>query len=289
MLNWVCLAGTRFAACGLFLAAASAHGADAAGHAPRVVSLAPNLTEIVCAIGGGESLVGRTTACDYPSDIVRRVPAVGGFGNPSLELLLEAKPSLVLDVDLADETLANKIRNLGLRRERVACRRLDDIPSAIRAVGSAMGLDERARALAGDMEARIRQMRDEARGVTNRPRVYVEIWCDPLMTAGRSSFLSELVYLAGGTNVGDSLGKEYGQVSPEWVLAQAPDVILCLYMANDGVARRLVVRRQGWDAIPAVRNGRVFDGLDNNMILRPGPRVLGSIQALRRCIQGHEP
>jgi len=111
----------------------------------RVVSLAPSVTEIVCAVGGAGLLVGRTSACDYPPEIVSKVPIIGGFGAPSLERLIAIRPTLVLDVDLADDTLAAQLQAAGLRRERVRCRGLADIPDALLQVGALLHRDGVAR------------------------------------------------------------------------------------------------------------------------------------------------
>ena len=251
---------------------------------PRIVSLAPNLTEIVCAVGGAGRLVGRTSACDYPPDAVAAVPVLGDFGKPSLELLTAARPTVVIEVDLHDESVAAHIERLGIRRQRVPCMQLDDIPGAIREVGRLVECVARAEALAARIEAGIDAAR-QAVGGGARPAVYVEIWHDPLTTAGTGTFLSELVALAGGRNLGDAGGKGYFQVSPEWVIAQDPDVILCAYMSRGGDATRQVTKRAGWKQVAAVANGAVHAGFDNSLILRPGPRVLEGLQVLKECIR----
>ncbi len=269
------------------LAAAGCRGRSPepdASPSPRVISLAPNLTEIVFAIGAGQHLVGRTTACDYPRDEVARIAAIGGFGEPSMELLLAARPDVILDVSLSDESIARKMAAAGLRRAHIPCSNLNEIPDAILAVGRLVGRAPEAEALAGPMRRQIATLRAEAAARTNGPTVLVEIWGDPVMTAGRGSFLSELIRLAGGRNVGDDVETEYYAVSSEWVVSRNPDVILCLYMAQQGTPHQQVASRQGWSTVAAVRSGRVYDGFDNSMILRPGPRVLSSIEALRRCI-----
>jgi len=305
----------------------------------RIVSLAPNLTEIVCALGAGSALVGRTSVCDYPPEIVRAVPVIGGFGAPSLDRLLKTRPTLVLDVALEDEAVAKLMAQMGVHRVRVPCTRLDDIPAAVLTIGrlaqresAALALAERIRREVAERRAALEKRR--ASGLTP-PSVFVEIWGDPLMTVGGNSFVSELVALAGGKNLGDEVtGKDYFPVSSEWVIARNPDIILCLYMAagsggtwsverkalsdeymanaelrttNEvpppsaaseatGKQRALPLHaprstlhalagRTGWDRIKAVREGRVYGGFDNNLMLRPGPRVLEGIAALQACIQ----
>ena len=269
---------------GLFLCAGCTRPTPAARPGTRVVSLAPSLTEIICVVGGQDMLVGRTSACDFPPD-VSRVKVVGGFGAPSMELLTAVSPTLVFEVDLGDAAIGRKIDNLGIRRAHVTCRMLDDIPAAIENVGSLINRKDAAQAVADDLKQKIAALRGRAASETNRPSVYVEIWHDPIMTVGTNAFLSELVYLAGGRNIGDEVAKDYFQASSEWVVSRNPDIILCLYASNKGGAKKEVMGRNGWESVKAVSRGTVYDGLNNDLILRPGPRVLQSIDLLRKCIQ----
>ena len=89
-------------------------------NAIRVVSLAPNITEIVCAVGGADCLVGRTDVCNYPTGIVARVPVVAGFGRPFLEPIFAQKPTLVLDAALEDVSLGTAMERLGIARRHIA-------------------------------------------------------------------------------------------------------------------------------------------------------------------------
>jgi len=251
---------------------------------PRLVTLAPNLTEIVCAVGGIATLVGRSSACDYPPELTERVPVVGDFGVPSLERIVAVRPTHVLFTELADASVLHRTAELGLSTCPVPCAQLDDIPPAIRTVGGYAGCSAAAQALAAELADRVAELRARAAAVEDRPRVFVEIWGDPLTTAGKSSFLSELVRLAGGANLGDDSPAAYFQVSSEWVVAQDPERIVCLYMGREAV-RNLVLKRAGWQGISAVRSGRVYDGLPNALLLRPGPRVLEGVAALARCIR----
>jgi len=255
---------------------------------PRVVSLAPSLTEIVCAIDGLPLLVGRTRVCDYPPGVAT-VPIIGDFGDPSLELLLQARPSLVLDLDLADETIGAKLTRMGLNRQRVPCLHLDDIPLAMRRIGDLIGHSAVAERQAQALSEEIERLREANRHLAQRPRVFIEIWNDPLNTAGRGSYLSELVTLAGGANIADEVDKDYFQVAPEWVIARDPEVILCFYMTSNSVPNAFQLKRDGWQSVAAVKQGRVFSGFDNNVVLRPGPRVLEAVQALRQAIDQARP
>ncbi len=250
----------------------------------RIISLAPNLTEIIYAIGAGNTLVGRTSACDFPPE-VKSVPVVGGFGTPSLEMLVSLKPTLIVEVDLEDKSIGPKIDDLHLKRQHIPCKTLDDIPSAILALGRSVHHETEARELAGRLAKGIADLRGKP-PAGPAPTVFAEIWGDPLMTAGTNSFVSELITLAGGRNIGDEIRNEYAPVSSEWVVSRNPDIILCLETPAGGSARQLVLQRPGWQKVSAVASGRVYDKLKTDILTRPGPRVLDGIEELNSRITG---
>lgn len=253
---------------------------------PRVVSLAPNLTEIICAVGAAGHLCGRTDVCNFPPEVIRRVPIIGNFGKPFMEALLAQHPTDVIEVDLEDKSIAALFVRLGIAHHRIPCQRLADIPTAIRQVGRITEHQAQADALADTISSglTVRQAVLTATSVTNRPLVFVAVWWDPLMTVGRNAFVSEVISLAGGRNLGDELARDYCTVSSEWVLEHNPDVIICLSPGASGTALARLVDRVGWRDLRAVQSGRVLDGFDLDILSRPGPRVLEGIDQLRRML-----
>lgn len=253
---------------------------------PRVVSLAPSITEMICAVGAASNLVGRTTACDYPPEVVRNIPAIGNFGAPSIEALVALAPTVVLDVDLEDKSMSAKIRAAGLRSEHVRCLRIDDIPPAIIRVAELAGKPAEGVALASGIARAIAEARAAQTNSTARPRVYVEIWNDPLMTVGADTFVADVVRLAGGDNIGDEVrGKDYFPVASEWVVSRNPDVILCFSMKKQPSASTAISSRTGWSTMSAVKNNRIYSTLDPDRTLRPGPRVMEAVEELRLCLK----
>lgn len=255
--------------------------------APRIVSLAPSLTEIVCGVGAADQLVGRTDVCNFPPGVTAQVPVVGNFGKPFMESLLAQRPTAVIEVDLEDESVAALFTRLGIQHHRIPCQRLSDIPPAIRLVGRIVNRTAPAEALADAVSSGLaaRQAAVAATPATNQPLVFVAVWWDPLMTVGRSSFISEVVRLAGGRNLGDEMTRDYCTVSPEWVLERDPDVIVCLSPGAPGTALARLAGRTGWRDLRAVRAGRVLDAFDLDVLSRPGPRVLVGIDQLRRALE----
>jgi ABC-type Fe3+-hydroxamate transport system substrate-binding protein len=228
--------------------------------------------------------VGRTSACNYPPEIVERVPVLADFGVPAIEAILAARPDFVLHVDLEDKADSKQMASAGIRSVRVPCNTLDDIPRAVEAVGALVGREEEAAALASGIRREYALRRQSA--TRERPRVLVEIWDDPITTVGRDSFIAEAIALAGGENIGNEASGPYFQVSPEWAVERNPDVILCFH--SKGVGVRKLSRRTGWDTISAVKTGKVFDSLNLDCIMRPGPRIAEGLRDLEKAFAAED-
>ncbi|MEI6085251.1 MAG: cobalamin-binding protein [Verrucomicrobiota bacterium] len=244
----------------------------------RVVSLAPSLTEIIYAIGATNELVGRSSACKYPASVTN-VPIAGDFGVPALEAIAMCKPQLLLTVDLAEQNSTRAIERLGIRHESIPCRTLDDIPAAIRKVGKLLRRELAAEKLASEFASQLAALRAQP-APAHRARVFLEVWGDPLMTAGKRSFMSELINLAGGQNIGADVDRDFYQISPEAILARDPEVVILLEAGNIDVTKR-----SGWNQLSAVKSNRICRDLDRDLLGIPGPRVLEAVAILKRCIQ----
>ena len=250
---------------------------------PRLVSTAPNLTECVFAIGAGSCLVGRTESCDYPPD-ANRLPAVGGFGAPNLEPLLATMPTHVLETVLADADVSRRLAELGIPVVHIPCSRLSDIPPALLQLGALTGRSEQAEQLAGRIQTGLDAARAEAASITNRQRVALLFAPDTPITAGRRAFISELLGLAGGENIGNASDSDYYHVSLEWLLQKNPDIILCLFDAPAKDLCAFFSSQTGWKALDAVRQRRVYSVPDLNTVSRPGPRVLEGLEQLKQVL-----
>ena len=113
-----------------------------------------------------------------------------------------------------------------------------------------------------------------------KPKVYFEIWHDPIMTAGKGSFIDEMITVAGGVNITSDAPRPFSQFSPELIVKRDPDVIILGYMIKGESAAGSLSKRLGWDKISAVRQNRVYDDIDPNMLFRPGPRLADAVVQL---------
>ena len=235
-----------------------------------LVSLAPNLTELVCALGGETQLVGRSSACDFPPSVTN-LPVAGDFGRPQLETLARLQPRCVLVSDVEQGAVLVAIRRLGAECLVLPCESWTNLLQAATAIARALGTPAAGDTWCRQMETRRAALVERTRTWPHRPSVFVEIWGDPLTTAGRGSFVTELVGFAGGRNVAGTVDRAYTQISSEWVIRQDPDVLLLAYMggtAPDPAARA------GWSGLRAVRSGALCTNIPPSLLLRSGPRCL---------------
>lgn len=280
-------AASKAAACtSPALAASSALSSDSAaldrGRRPatRVVTLAPHLTELVYAAGGGERLVGTVTSSDYPP-AARRLPRVGDGLNISLERLLSLKPDLVLawQPSAATRALAPALGALHIPLEYMAPRGLDDIARDVARLGGLLGTAPQADATAAALARRIAALRARYGG-RRTISVFIEIGTDPLYTIGRDALLNDVLHTCSGVNIYAHSSLAAPQVDAESVLLARPDAIVTAAETN---GRRRQERQAYWSALrlPAARAGHIY-AIDPDALFRPGPRLVQAAADLCR-------
>ncbi len=245
----------------------------------RIVSLAPSNTEILFALGLADKVVGATSACDYP-EAAKKVDKVGDY-NINIEAVVAKRPDLVVAVADLQMPVIQKLRELKLKVIAVNPRTLEEVFHAIGVIGDASGAGDVARRIVDGLRARVAAVELKAATIPadSRPRVFVEIWNDPLMTAGAGTFVDDLVRRAGGRNIVGHI-EGWPQISPETVISAHTDVIIltCFNRAE-------VMARREWRKVPAVAEGRVFE-IHPDLIVRPGPRLVDGLEALACLFAG---
>lgn len=254
--------------------------------ANRIVSLAPNLTEILLRLGASDRLVGRSSACREPASQVRDIPVAGDFGTPNLEMLARLHPDAVVTTAFSDPGQQAKLEGMGLRVHAIPTRRVSDIPRAIRFLGALSGKGAEAETAARDLETRIEKSRQTVQ--PRPPAVYLEIWGDPLTTAGADSFLTDVIELAGGRSIFADTPGDYFVVSPEAVAARNPDVMVFLQPMESAHALRIARSRPGWNRLGAVRGERVRTLPHPDDVQQPGWNVMEGVEQLRSCLKDAE-
>lgn len=237
----------------------------------RVVSLSPAMTEIIYTLDAEASLVGVTTLCDYPQQ-ARNKPKVGDFSNPSLERIMGLRPTLVI-VHLPEQRrIQDQLERFDVNIFVSETRTLADMYAEIRKLGTLLNRSQQAESLVHAMQAGLRPI-----SPARRKRVYIELSPRPLITVGAGSFLNELVELAGGHNIFSDSDKDYPIVQQEEVIRRNPEVILVLHPVAVG-------SRTGWENVDALKYDRVYADINQDHLMRPGPRLVKGFNTLREIV-----
>ena len=252
------------------------------GRAPeRIVSMAPNVTEILFALGLGGRIVGATRFCDHPPE-ARDLPRIGGLVDPNIEVIRSLDPDLVIAFRGNPLRLVDRVRRLGLPVFVLDIGAgLEDLAPLIAKIGRVTGTDERAGELAAGLRRRVAAVDAALEGVPSRPRVFVLLYGQGLWTCGGESYLDDVIDRAGGTNVASALPKKWALYKRERIIRDDPDVVFILARsaADFEAGRDWLARLAGVSAVSAVRSGRIYE-LDENAASRFGPRLVDVLERL---------
>jgi iron complex transport system substrate-binding protein len=247
----------------------------------RVVSLSPSTTEALFAIGAGPQVVGRSHFCDYPPEVTK-LPDVGGYVDSNFESILVLAPTLVVGArGPSGRGLVDRLEARGIATYFPESDSLAAIDAMIAGVGERTGHAAEAQKVVADLDARIAAI---ASAVANepKPRVLLVFGLEPVVVAGSSTFADEMLRRAGAVNA-ITEGAGYPTLGMERIISLAPDVVLNAAMAESHGAQRIAADSPGWGSVGAVKAGRVV-GLDDETVLRPGPRVADGLRTLAHAI-----
>jgi len=253
----------------------------------RIVSLAPNLTEIIYGVGAFDQVVGVSEYAEYPPG-VNKLPRVGGWENPDFEKLVALRPDLVL-IDRAQAALVgDTCRQLGLRVLILAGQKVQDVYAAITAIGNATGhVAEAAKLAQATRDGLLRVSRKTAS--LPKPKVVLIVDRTPgtlrdLYTSTSGSYLMELVEIAGGRIAAPPDQRGYAKLSKEDLLAIDPDVILDFVHGAEG--RFAADPLEAWSEMPelkAVRAHRVY-GVNEDYVPHASQRIVQTAELFARLI-----
>ncbi len=270
------VAATLFAGC----------GAMGDGSRNGIITMSPNLTETVFALGAGSRVVAVGDYCDFPPDVFQ-LPKAGGYVDPDLEKITLLNPGLLV-VPGEHPQVSAYAAEQNLPVLNVHMDNFETIEAGIRTLGEALDCTARAEKLIAEIDAGRAALQAQLQDV-ERPSVLIITTreshdLNALYTVGNQSFVAELVELAGGRNLFDDEDKDYFEASKESVVARAPDVILEFHCGRGLTDNQKQAYYNDWQALstlPAVRNGRIkFITISHG--LRPGPRVIDVAERIAR-------
>jgi iron complex transport system substrate-binding protein len=248
----------------------------------RIVALAPNITEIIFALGQEHRLKGVTRYSDFPSEAAKLFK-VGSYVHLDLERIVALKPDLCIAIkDGNPRLVAQRLESLKIPVYAVDPKNLDTIMKTIIEIGKLLDAGEKAKMLVQNMHSRIQRVKSLVEKAAHRPGVFFQIGISPIVSVGTPTFIHELIVLAGGTNLASG-PIPYPRFSREQVLALSPEVFIITSMARAAVFEKVKAEWSQWPNLPAVRNKRIYLQ-DSNLFDRPTPRLVGGLELLVRLI-----
>lgn len=249
----------------------------------RLVSLACSNTEIVHALGLGHLLVGVDSDSDWPPDLVNTLPRVGRDLDVDADLVAALEPDLVLaslTVPGHDKVIA-RLAEKNLNLLVLSPKSLADTLQNIRWVGGALGVPGRAEAVCAELASAL----EPAPGWQTGPKVLVEWWPKPCIAAGRKSWVEQVLAAAGARNAAHGVDKESQPLTDDAVVEMAPDAVVISWcgVRVEKYRPEVVLRRPGWQGVPAVENGMVVP-ISEAYLGRPGPRLVEGVRQLKAVV-----
>ena len=252
-------------------------------HPPkRIVSLAPNITEILFSLGLDEEIVGVSIHCNFPEKAKSKV-RVGSYISLDFEKITFLKPDLVIATGAGNtREMVDRLEKLGFPTYVIFPKNFNDVLKSIDHLGQVAGREKEAMGIIQGMKQRSQRVIELTQGLS-RPKVFLQIGEAPIVTVGKGSFADDLIYLAGGENIAGKEKEMYPRLGMEEILERSPEVILVSSMDPKGDYQKILNEWSRWKVIPAVKNGRVHL-IDSDLIDRPSPRIIDGLEEIARIL-----
>ena len=247
----------------------------------RIISLAPNVTEILFALGLEDRVCGVTASCNYPSQATEK-DIVGDFAEIDIEKIIALKPDLILAEDMHKYEVIPMLEELGFTVVALVPHNLQEVMDSIELVGSLTGTQDKAAQVVSDMQQRIQAITDITNGLDEEEKVSVLyiIWHEPIMSVGSDTRINELIVKSGGINIAAIAGEGYPTLTLEEVIYISPQVII----VDSEASLDFVMNESRLDGVDAVINDRVYS-INPDLTNRPTPRIVEALEIMAEMIQ----
>lgn len=243
----------------------------------RIISLAPSVTEMLFALGLNDQIVGVTSYCDFPEE-AKQKEKLGDTLNPNLERLIALKPDLVVITTASQlERLSKQLSDQNIPVYVVDPKTVRDVAASIASLGLATDMASQGRKLQTEMLKRIDAVEARVESLP-KPKVLYVLQAAPLITVGRSTFITDLIRLAGGESITDDLETAYPQLSRETAIARAPQVLIAPASHGTELVKEEDLRKD-FAVTPAIKTNRIVR-INPDWADRPGPRIVDGLEQL---------
>ena len=248
----------------------------------RIVSLAPNITEILYSLGLDEEIVGVSNHCNFPEKAKRKV-RVGSYISLDFEKITSLNPDLIIATGAGNtREMVGRLGKLGFQTYVIFPKNFDDILQSIIHIGQVVNRDREAREIIEGMRKRAQRVIELTKDLP-RPKVFIQIGDAPIVSVGKGSFAEDLIRLAGGENIAGKEKEVYPRFGMEEILKRSPEVIVISSMNPKGDYQKTLQEWTRWKTIPAVKNGRIHL-IDSDLLDRPSPRIIDGLEELARVL-----
>jgi iron complex transport system substrate-binding protein len=248
----------------------------------KIVSLAPNITEILFSLGLDQEIVGVSIHCNFPEKVQSKV-RVGSYISLDFERIVSLKPDLIVATGAGNtRDMVERLERLGFPTYVIFPKNIDDVIWSVGRLSRLVGREKEGVEIIQEMKRRRQRVVDLTRGVP-RPRVFLQIGEAPVVTVGKNSFADDLIRLAGGENVAGNEKEMYPRFGMEEILRKSPEVILISSMNPKGDYHKVLQEWSRWKTIPAVKNGRIHL-IDSDLIDRPSPRIIEGLEEMAKIL-----
>ena len=251
----------------------------------KIISLSPNLTEIVFALGLGDKVVGVSSDSDWPAE-AKQKPKMGTFWQPNTEIIIAAKPDLVIcETFLQHKEIAETLKRSGIKVLSLRVESIEEFYSAILSIGDATGIRDKAEALESKIKNELNEIREK---VLNAKKVKV-LWVvqtEPIRVVGVKTFVNQIIEIAGGQNVIAPTGDQYPSVGTEAIMTSDAEVIIQSAMGTEDITKQQESAEKFWSRfanLPAVKDKKVYV-LEADTVLRLGPRLPDGALAVAKLL-----
>lgn len=246
---------------------------------PRIVSCSPAHSEIICELGKQDLIVGKTTYCNFPKDLLKEKPNIGSWTKLNYDLIEELKPDIIITNNIVQGKIALKLKDAGFNVYHSDPLTLEQIYSDILEIGNITDAKKEAILLVEKIKKELNEIESKSRARSKRPKIYIEEWHDPPTISG--NWVPELVYIAGGDYKLIEPGIRSKPINIDKLFKYNPEKIIISWCGfGKKVDTIQVLNRSGWDLLDAIKNKEIAI-VDDSLLNRPGPRIVNGAKKLQ--------
>lgn len=249
-------------------------------YSQRIISLAPNITEILFALKIDKKIVAITNFCNYPPQ-TRNKEKIGGYVNPNLEKIVSLKPDVVFAAFGTPAIFLNNLKKLKIKVFATNPQTIQQTFVLIKNIGVITNTSSQAKKIITSMQNKLSAIKNKIKKSKQaKQKVLIIIWDNPLTTAGKNTLINDLIENAGGINIAHNFSLPYPTLNIEQVIKLNPDIIFLAGMGKDWKEKLSVIyKSKSWQVVKAVKNKKCFF-LNPDIVFRAGPRLIFGLKQI---------